>query len=187
MVRFEMQKIPGIKINLGKREARITSADLFKWVTHTGRIIVVGTELIALAALLYRFVLDMQINDLHDQIRQERVFLKAREREEVLYKNVQEKLTQIDVLPKESYALVKMYSDVLEAVQDTGISDTRFTIGKSSVAISGRAISFFTLNQYIERLKGMDQIIAINLEEVARQQEGVRFSLMLELKGVQLQ
>ena len=179
-----MQKLSGIKINLGKREARITSADLLRWVSHTGRIIVVGTELIALAALLYRFVLDMQINDLHDQIKQERAFLKAREREETLYKAVQEKLTNIDVLPKESYALVTMYNDVIAAVQNTGISDTRFTIGKSSVSISGRAISFFTLNQYIERLKDFEQITAINLEEVARQQEGVRFSLMLELKGV---
>lgn len=172
-----------IKINLGQRRKRIESAVFFKWLIHIGRVIVVLTELVALLALIYRFFLDMQIIDLHDQIKQERVFVKEREKKEEEYRRLQERLFQIASLPKATFEQVEIYQTIARKTEELGLIEATFQVGSDTVSIEGKSASVFTLSQYIGYLKGLERVEAISLGEVSRQQGAIKFSLRLELKG----
>lgn len=180
-----MEKKLGIRINLGKPR-HITVDIFFRWLIKTGRVIVVVTELVALVALLYRFILDRQIIDLHDQIRQEREFLKVRSKEEGGYRKIQAKLSSIETLPKDSFnqiEQIKFLIDVMKSTRDLGLTDTHFTIGRNSLSVGGRSPSVFILNSYLDYLKHLDQVLAIILDEVANQQGSIRFRISVELNS----
>jgi hypothetical protein len=73
---------PKININLSSAGKATVGKVVYGWTIDAGRAIIVGIELIALAALGYRFVIDRQIVDLHDQIKTQEVYIAAQSSDE---------------------------------------------------------------------------------------------------------
>ena len=83
---------PVIRINLTLRARKTIQSAFFKWAVHAGKLIIIMTELIALSALGYRFVVDRQIIDLNDEIKREISFIEVQMDREKEFRRTQDRL-----------------------------------------------------------------------------------------------
>jgi len=65
---------------------------LYKWVISVGRYIVIGVEMVVLAAFIGRFFLDQSVNDLSDKISTNNTLLISNKNKEDKYNKIQNKI-----------------------------------------------------------------------------------------------
>ena len=87
-------------INLLRNNKKDTIEHIINWAVTIGRILVVVVELAALAAFLYRFTLDNQLQDLHSKIKQEQTIIELQKKNEDTYRNLQNRLSLISSFTK---------------------------------------------------------------------------------------
>src|SRR5690606_23924890 len=126
-----------IQIDLSGRPKKNFENIFFQWAVHAGRIIIVVTELIALGALMYRFAIDRQITDLHDQIRKQEVFVKAQKDKEERYRSIQERLTLIKLTNQETATKLAVMEDLLEKINNGTFTATNLIIFQNTITIDG--------------------------------------------------
>ena len=177
-----MQNSPHVKINLiGK--ARVSVADNFlRWAVTVGRIVIVATELVALAALLYRFTIDRKIIDLHDQIKKAQIFVKAQSAKEEDFKSIQERLLNIKATEEDTKAKIEIMNEILDSIARGNFSSTNLTVAQHTISINGIAFSIFPINSFLEKLKENPNVVSITLDEVSGAAQGVQFKLTVEVK-----
>jgi len=123
----------GLTINLAKKKGT-PSLDVFlSWAITGGRFIVILTETIALAAFLYRFSLDRQIVDLHDQISQKQKIVAAFATDEVLYRNLQDRLNQTETLTQGISNTPDLFSTIQSIAQKNVLSVQLFTLSDKNL------------------------------------------------------
>src|SRR3990172_8894162 len=177
-----MADSPHVKINLiGK--ARVSVADNFlKWAVTVGRIVIVATELIALAALIYRFTVDRKIIDLHDQIKKAELFVKSQSAKEKDYRSIQTRLLNIKNTQEDTEAKIEIMNQILDSIAKGNFSSTNLTVAQHTISVNGVAFSIFPINNFLEKLKGNPNVVSITLDEVSGAALGVQFKLTVELK-----
>lgn len=171
-----------LKINLAGSFRESFEQIFFKWAVNIGRIIIVVTELIALSALLYRFVIDRQIIDLHEDIDREYAFLKSQENKEKEYRGIQGRLSYIKTISAESQEKVTFVNDLVELLKTGAFSATNIALKQSKINVDGKASSVFSLNTLIENLKTKEAVEAIALGDITSVDDGIEFTLNIELK-----
>jgi predicted negative regulator of RcsB-dependent stress response len=87
-------------INLLRNDKKETVEHIINWAVTIGRVLVVVVELAALAAFLYRFTLDNQLQDLHSKIKQEQAIIEIQKKNEDTYRNLQDRLSIISSFTK---------------------------------------------------------------------------------------
>ena len=171
-----------IRINLSSKQEQSITGTLLSWAVNVGRIIIVGTELIALGALLYRFTIDRKIIDLHDRIRIEERFVKSQSKKEEQYRSLHARLENIKKTESETQSKITIMNSILKAVANGSFSTTNFVINQSTIALSGRAFSVFPVNSLIDIIKQNPNVSSISLDELTSSDNGVQFKLNIELK-----
>ncbi len=177
-----MPNSPHVKINLiGKARTSMTQ-DLLRWSVNVGRIIIVVTELVALAALFYRFTIDRKIIDLHDEIKKTELFVKAQAAKEADFRSIQYRLENIEATEADTKVKVDIMNDILKSISAGSFSSTNLSVNQNAISINGIAFSIFPLNSFIEKLKQNPNVASISLDEVAGADQGIRFKLNIQLK-----
>ena len=171
-----------ITINLAKN-ARVELENVFiKWVINVGRMVILITELIALGALFYRFVIDRQIIDLHDLIKKEQLFVNAQAVQEKEYRSIQQRLDIIKVAKEETDLKLAIMNDILKASENGVFSASNLSINKNMISVHGNTASVFTINNFIETLKKYPEVNSIGIGEINSTSKGIIFKLNIELK-----
>ena len=171
-----------IHINLSSRQKESVTGTLLTWAVNVGRVIIVGTELIALGALLYRFTIDRKIIDLHDKIRIEERFVKSQTKKEEQYRSLHARLENIKQTESETQSKITIMNSILKTLASGSFSTTNFVINQNTIALSGGAFSVFPVNSLIDTLKNDSNISSISLDELTSSDNGVQFKLSIELK-----
>lgn len=172
-----------ITINLSSTAKESIKNIFFKWAVNAGRIIIIVTELIALGALLYRFVIDRQIVDLHDQIKREEIVVKSQEKREEDFRSLQDRLTNSKKFTDETNLKVKTLQAMFSAVKERGFSTSKLNLSQDSIIIEGTSPSVFNLVEFINSLKKQNGVTAINLNEVKSEKGGISFNMSIKLKS----
>ena len=171
-----------ITINLEKN-ARVELENVFiKWVINVGRMVILITELIALGALFYRFVIDRQIIDLHDLIKKEQLFVNAQAVQEKEYRSIQQRLDIIKLAKEETDLKLAIMNDILKASENGVFSASNLSINKNMISVDGNTASVFTINNFIETLKKYPEVNSIGIGEINSTSKGIIFKLNIELK-----
>lgn len=173
---------PRININLGSRNKTTVGKVVYGWTIDAGRAIIVGIELIALAALGYRFVIDRQIVDLHDQIKTQEVYIAAQAADEKTYRSIQNRLKNIKEINDTTSSKVQIMNELLKAISSGALSSTNLSINNNSILVDGSTFSIFTLTDFLNGLKAFPSIAAISLDEVNTSNEGVNFKARIDIK-----
>lgn len=177
-----MANSPHVKINLiGKAKESVTQ-DFLKWAVTAGKIIIVATELIALSALAYRFVLDRKIVDLHDQIKKANLFVNAQAAKEADYRSIQDRLINVKKIKGETQTKISIMNDILNSISSGDFSASNLSIDNRAVNINGLAFSIFPINNFIDKMKENPSVTSINLDDIASTSQGIQFKMTLELK-----
>jgi hypothetical protein len=159
-----MQKSKTPAINLLKTDQR-KFIDIFTtWALSVGRAVVVITEIIALSAFLYRFSLDRQLVDLHDQIKQKEAIVKFSKTVEERYRNIQERLSLAQNLIA-APGPAKTFKDILSfAPSDMRINNIR--ISDESIRLDISAQSVASLKSFIGRLRTYPAINTVSIDKI---------------------
>lgn len=170
-----------ISINLSGKPKESTGSVFYKWAIQTGRIVIVLTELIALSALFYRFVIDRQIADINDQIATQVLLIRSNEQKEQQFRAVQDKLSMINVIKQDTDAKITVMNKVLEASNNGVFSSNNLTVNKNIISLNGVASAIFSINAFVEELKTDEHVSSISINEITSTDTGILFTLQITL------
>lgn len=178
---------PKININLSSAGKQTVGKVMYGWTIDAGRAIIVGIELVALGALGYRFVIDRQIVDLHDQIKTQEVYIAAQSADEKAYRSIQERLKDIKTTTSETSEKIQVMNEVLKAISAGTFFSTTLSINDKSILVEGTTFSIVTLTDFLNNLKKFPSVAAISIDEINTADEGVRFKTHVDIKSLALQ
>ena len=172
-----------VGINLSSKAGTRIESVFFSWAVNAGKIIIILTELVALSALGYRFVVDRQIVDLHDQIKREKILLDGQKDKEQEYRNIQTRLTQVQTISFSTKSKIDIMNNILSAINNGNFSSTTLSLDQSEFTIEGYATSVFTINNFINAVKQYPEVTTISLDDIESSDKGIRFRLLIDLKN----
>lgn len=158
-----MGKAPSI--NLLKKNQKSTIDKILDWALTIGRFVVILTEAIALSAFLYRFTLDRQLIDLHDQIEQKQTIIQLLKPNEDRYRNLQSRLQQAQTLGPQAEESVNIFENVT-TIAPVGFTINKLTVTSRDIRIEASAQSVNALAEFVENLRAFDFINTVSLDKV---------------------
>lgn len=152
-------------INLLRNNNKETIEHVINWTVTIGRILVVVVELAALAAFLYRFTLDNQLEDLHTNIKQKQAIVVSLKKGEDTYRNLQDRLTVAALYSKSAKNSVKMFKDIVSFAPN-GMTFTTIALSSNGMHIEANVNSVFPLSIFISKLKSYSLIDTVSLDKI---------------------
>lgn len=152
-------------INLATNK-QIPLLDKFmSWALTIGRLIVIITEVIAISAFVYRFSLDEQLIELHDQIKNKQTLVSLLKNDENKYRNLQERIALAANFSEKNNKTNKIIKDIIDLSRlETKINN--LTLNKEKVDVSINATSISQLLDFIDSLKNHPEIKAISIDSI---------------------
>jgi Tfp pilus assembly protein PilN len=138
---------------------------IIAWALTFGRALVIIVELVALGAFLYRFSLDNQLQDLRTKIKQEQAIVVYQKASEDKYRNLQERLSLISTVSKNSTLQVKIFKDVI-ALAPSGFSFKTLDLATDKIHLEATANSVLALSSFTEKLKKYPLIESVSLDKI---------------------
>lgn len=175
---------PKLNINLSSKGKATVGKVVYGWTIEAGRAIIVGIELIALLALGYRFIVDRQIVDLHDQIKVQEAYIAAQAEDEKKYKSIHERLENIKLTNDQTQAKVLVMNEILKAISTGTFFSTSLAINDQSILVDGSTFSIYTLTDFMEGLKSFPSVSGISIDEINTADEGVRFKARIQIRDI---
>lgn len=172
----------GSSINLIKNK-HVSFLDKFMgWALTVGRLIVIITEIVAVAAFIYRFSLDERLSDLHSAIKQKQTIVSLLKQDENKYRNLQSRLALASTVQEKFAKTNKIILDVIDKASD-GIDINNFVLNKDRINIDANVGSTSTLKNFINSLKNYPDIKSINIDNIENKPSiGLLVTLTLTLK-----
>ncbi len=176
---------PKLNINLSSTGKATVGRVVYGWTIDAGRAIIVGIELIALLALGYRFVIDRQIVDLHDQIKVQEAYIAAQADDEKTYKSIQVRLKNIKITDTQTQAKIQIMNEILKAISLGTFYGTNLSISDQNIAVDGNTFSIYTLTEFFNGLKAYPSVSSISIDEISTADGGVHFKARVQIKDVE--
>jgi hypothetical protein len=152
-------------INLIRNDKKETFEHIINWTVTIGRILIVVVELAALAAFLYRFTLDNQLQDLRSKIKQEQAIIEFQKKNEDTYRNLQDRLTLISSSVKDGNTNLKTFKDIL-SFTPTGMTFSAASFSSNGMHIEASIESVAALSTFIDKLRGYPIIATVSLDKI---------------------
>jgi Tfp pilus assembly protein PilN len=156
---------PSLSINLVKKQGNSTLDAVLHWAITIGRFLVILTQTVALAALLYRFVLDRQVIDLSDNIKQNTAVLNAYAQQETTYRALQDKLSHAKELDKISGAAPTLYSSIV-AIGQGNVTFTALSFTEGSIRMEILTGSINSLNTFVNSLRALETLSNVSIDRI---------------------
>ena len=171
-------------INLLKNDKNQTVNQVVNWLLGAGRILIVVVEIIALAAFLYRFILDNQIREIETKIKQEQAIVLSQKKNEDTYKNLQERLSVISTISGQSTKAIKIFKDIMNFAP-LGMNFTNVSLSETGFRIEANVSSVYPLAVFINALKKYPEIETISIDRIENKSATafIAVSISITLKG----
>lgn len=177
-----MANSPQVNINLIGKPRVEFAHNFLKWTFNVGRVVIAATELVALAALGYRFYIDRKIIDLHDEIKRDQIFVESQASKEANYVSIENRLANIKRTEKSTKIKIDIMNEILSSISAGNFSSTDLTIDQLSIRLDGIAFSIYPVNAFIEELKKNPHVSSISLDDFSSTTDGIKFKISIELK-----
>ncbi len=170
-------------INLIRHQEKAVLDKLLDWAFTVGRAIVIITESVALSAFAYRFILDRQIIDLRDTIKQEQAIVALSKTNEDKFRNLQNRLAMIKTLEGKSTQQADLLSQILKTAQGK-IAFSAITISTESVSLEGIVPTTSSLAQFVNLLRDLPLVKTVSINSINNKAStgSIEVSLLVTLK-----
>jgi Tfp pilus assembly protein PilN len=138
---------------------------IVSWALTIGRALVILVELVALGAFLYRFSLDNQLQDLRTKVKQQQAIVAYQSASESKYRNLQDRLTLISSVSKNSIQDLKIFKDII-ALAPGGFTFTTLDLTVEQAHIEASVNSVSALSDFINKLKAYSSINSVSLDKI---------------------
>lgn len=153
------------EINLLPSRTDTTLMQFLNWALTIGRLLVILVETLALGTFLYRFSLDMQIQDLKDKIKNERLIVASFKVSEDKFRNFQTKLELSKKIDAAGENSPKMLSDIIEMGKGY-ITFRNISITAKAFQIEAQASTVAPLSTFVNSLKNYPPVESVSIDKV---------------------
>ena len=155
----------GPSINLIKNK-QIPFFDRFmNWALTAGRLIVITTEVVAVAAFIYRFSLDERLIDLHSEIKQKQTLISLLKQDEDKYRNLQDRIALASTLSEKNAKTNKIVLNIIGSVP-SGVRINNLIFNKDRITINADTNSVSSLTDFINFLKDYPDIKSVSIDNI---------------------
>lgn len=170
-------------INLIPNKNESVFVTFLAWALTVGRLLIIITETLALTVFLFRFILDVQIIDLHDKIKAQSLIIQSFQKAEDQFRNFQFRLT----LAKEYDSKKDVSLSLLQTLINLGKNKITFQnilVTVDAMKIEAQASSATTLNTFVKSLKDIPEVRDVSIDRVESSPSTgiVTLSLTISLK-----
>lgn len=152
-------------VNLLKTKGNNFTDKFIQWALTIGRMVIILTETIALVAFLYRFILDRQIIDQRERIKQKAAEVTLYENQEKEYRNLQERLTLITTEIPLAADTTQRLSDII-AIAPKGVTFNVITVTAENLNMSANIQSVAALTSFVNSIKKLPGITSISIDKI---------------------
>ena len=152
-------------INLIKDQKGDLIERVINWALSMGRVLVIVTELVALAAFLWRFGLDQQLIDLHTQIKQKQVIVAAFKKNEDEYRNLQDRLSIAANFSTVGAKKIEIYKNVL-SFANSDVTYNKMSLSNEVISAEVNVTSVNALTAFINSLKKYSAIQSVSIDKI---------------------
>jgi hypothetical protein len=147
-------------------DRQISVFDKFiNWALTIGRLIIIITELIAIAAFLYRFSLDERLANLHSSIKQKQGIVSALKNDESKYRNLQDRISIAGIFSDKGIKINKTIVDI-ENLIPSQINTNNLIFNKDQISLGVDIASTSSLSDLINSLKNYPGIKSISIDNI---------------------
>lgn len=158
-------------INLIKNKQIPLFDKFMNWALTVGRLIVILTEIVAIAAFIYRFSLDERLIDLHAGIKDKQTLISLLKQDEDRYRNLQDRIALASDLMEKNAKTNKVIFDIVGLVpQGTTIESLAFNKDKLTLSTDINSVS--SLTNFINALKDYPDIKAVSIDNIENKPSG---------------
>lgn len=157
-------------INLVKKNDTASFDKFIDWALSIGRLIVIITEIIAIAAFVYRFSLDEKIVRLHGDIKQKQKQLSFLKKDEANFRNLHDRLDLASKFSEEGTKAFNIFQDLVNITpeelkyDDLTIRNDRITLGISITSIP-------SLTEFVKSLKNHKMMKSVSIDNIEHRPE----------------
>jgi hypothetical protein len=152
-------------INLAK-ENGISSIDKFiNWALAIGRLLIIITEVIAVAAFIYRFSLDERLVNLHTAIKQKQAIVVSFRNDENKYRNLQDRIALAKNTSEKGTKISQAISNFGKLIPGQ-IKINNLAINKGQVSMNLGIAAVPVLADLINTLKSYEGIKSISIDSI---------------------
>jgi len=152
-------------INLASQKDESSYNSFLGWALGIGKFIVIITEVIALAAFIYRFSLDKQITDLHSEITSLELVTQSYGDSEKKFRNLQSRLSFASTYLKNENSTAKIIFDV-EALFPSNVSLNTISFTPTSVKVEALAPSTDSLKSLTTAFQASPDFSSVSLDQL---------------------
>ena len=171
------------QIDLVKSKSSLTD-EILKWALSFGRLLIILVEIVAFSAFIYRFVLDRQIIDLNDKIKNEQAIIESSKAQETTYRNLHERLATAKAVTTTGNVTPKIVKEIV-AKTPPEITYNGINISPNKMDLDVNVTSFPALTAYLKILKEYPEVTSVMITGIDNSSGGsfINVTLTATLKG----
>jgi hypothetical protein len=152
-------------INLLHEEKKSFLDVFVAWALTIGRFLLILTESLALAVFAYRFTLDRQLVDLHDQIKQQSIYVGLLSDREKTFRDIQKRITAVDKITAPLPNQTQQISEILNQT-NKAMTITQFSYLPTGIHFEGKAFSLSGLKQFVTFLQANPLVSSVSIDKI---------------------
>ena len=168
-------------INLVKNKQVPLFDRFMDWALTIGRLIVIITEVVAVAAFIYRFSLDDSLVNLHSAIKQQQNIVSILKNDENKYRNLQDRIALAATFSAKGIKTNQVIMDILKLIPSQMIINS-FILNKDKISISVDLIATASLEELVNSLKSYPGIKSISVDNIENTPSGLSVDISTILK-----
>ncbi len=165
-------------INLLPRNSESFMSQFFNWALSIGRLLIILTEMVALATFIYRFSLDMQIVNLHDKIKSESFILDNFKSAETSFIDLQKRLSTVKQYTPIGNRTATIFNDIITMGKGK-ITFKDITVNTQNASIEIQAPSVDSLTQFVNILKSYPLVTTVSIDKVQNSATNAQVTLII--------
>lgn len=163
-------------INLLPGNSQSLLTQFLSWALTVGRLLIILTETVALSTFLYRFGLDRQLIDLHDQIKQEEFIVQHFKDYEDLYRSLQERLALAKQYDNQSGMAPQIFREIIDMGRGS-VTFKTLMVSNEVIKVEAEARSVNALSGFVNALKQSPDIAAVSVDKVENKTSNAMISV----------
>lgn len=166
-------------------KGKTSLADEFlKWALSFGRLLIIVVEIIAFSAFIYRFVLDRQIIDLNDKIKDASAIIQSSKDQEDTYRSLHERLATIKKASTTGNFTPMIIKQIISETPPE-ITYNALNATENKLDLDVNISSFPALTSYVKFLKENPNVTSAVITGIDNSSGGsfINVTLLIGLKG----
>ncbi len=153
-------------INLLRKQQKSTGFHLFlQWLLTYGRIIIIVVQTIALAALVYRYFLDRELETVRQHIKDNQVVIQERKDKEDTYRTLHERLALVETIRDSAEKSRDLFVDIISTASGYMVFKSA-SLDKNTVRIEADTPSIALFNTFVKKLREDDRVDTVNIGNI---------------------